>query len=378
MRWPASWKGRMPGAESLGRNPRVGPGPGEAQPGRERRGGSGGCRVLSATAPAPGAIGIQQLTGDVEPVLAALTGVAGWPAGRARLVRFADIDRGIAMRLGEQTAQLMPHGGPRVAQRLLSWLLDHGVELVGEGDLDPLALYPEAGDRVEAIALRAIAVASSPLAIELLLDQPRRWRKVVTPGPEDLERSRRLDRLILPPLVVVAGAPNVGKSTLSNALLGRTLSIAADIPGTTRDYTCGRVDLGGLVVDWHDLPGLRRSRDPIEMEAIEIAATLLDRADLVISMRDPDTDWPALPREPNLRVFNKIDLERAGWGAASPGVVRISAVTGQGLSVLVEAVRDQLVPRRDLEHPGPWLFDEALLEGPPAQRASRQAGAARR
>ena len=63
---------------------------------------------------------------------------------------------------------------------------------------------------------------------------------------EDLARSRRLNRLIEPPLVVVVGAANVGKSTLGNALVGRSMSIATDLPGSTRDYTSGRVELAGV------------------------------------------------------------------------------------------------------------------------------------
>jgi GTP1/Obg family GTP-binding protein len=120
-------------------------------------------------------------------------------------------------------------------------------------------LYPEASDRFEALMLAALARAQSPLAIDLLLDQPRRWRRIRRArrqlSEEDLARSTRLNRLIEPPVAVLAGQPNVGKSTLSNALLGRAMSIAYDMPGTTRDYTAGWIDLAGLVVSWHDTPG---------------------------------------------------------------------------------------------------------------------------
>ncbi len=323
----------------------------------------GGCRVLPASAATPGAIAIFQLVGDVEPVLASLTGRSDWPIGAARLVHFADIDEGIAVRLGRDTAQVMPHGGPRIGQRLLAWFGEHGVVQVSPRELDPLAVYPEAADVYEALALAAVARAASPLAVDLLLDQPRRWRGAPAPLPGDLARSRRLDRLIDPPVVVVAGAPNVGKSTLSNALLGRSMSIALDLPGTTRDYTTGRIDLAGLVADWHDTPGLRDTADPIEVRAIEIARGLLERADLIVAMRDAGTGWPLLPRRADLHVVNKLDLSRprAGPGDEEAGALGISAVTGEGLAELVAAVRDRLVPPEDLEHPGPWLFDPRLL-----------------
>ena len=214
------------------------------------------CSFVLMTGREPGAIAIVQLVGETEAVLRSLTGVNEWPIGRMRLVDFDGIDEGLAGRLGESVAQVMPHGGPRVVQRLLGRLLELGVEAAPPDDVDPRDLYPEAADRYEALALAAVARARSPLAIDLLLDQPRRWRTRPRPTPEVLARSRRLDRLIEPPLVVLAGPPNVGKSTLSNALLGRSMSIALEGPGTTRDYTSGRIELAGLVVDWHDTPGI--------------------------------------------------------------------------------------------------------------------------
>ncbi len=199
---------------------------------------------------------------------------------------------------------------------------------------------------------------------------------------EDFARSRRLNRLIDPPIVVVVGAPNVGKSTLCNALLGRSMSIAADMPGTTRDYTSGRIELAGLVVALYDTPGMRDTSDPIESKAIDLAQQLIERADLLIAMKDHEHDWPALPRPPDLRILNKIDLlsSPSGRGAggdgnspASPAVLRssdphpaadlrISATHGTGISDLVTAVRDCLVPPADLAHPGPWLFDDRLIQ----------------
>ncbi|MHC4210534.1 MAG: GTPase, partial [Planctomycetota bacterium] len=262
------------------------------------------CRVLPATAPQPGAIAVLQLIGDVRPALEALTGVGDWPIGRARLVRFDDIDDGMAVLLTDGAAQLMPHGGPRVVQRVIEWLTRRGVPLAG-AEASPQEVFSEAHDRYEALALAAVARAASPLAVDLLLDQPRRWRQGVEPTDGDRARARRLDRLVVPPIVALAGPANVGKSTLSNALLGRSMSIAADAPGTTRDYTSGRMELSGLVVVWHDTPGLGEAGDPIEVKAEGLARRLLDRADFVIAMTDAEHAWPTLPRAPDLRVASK-------------------------------------------------------------------------
>ena len=328
-------------------------------------------RVMISTAATPGAIAILELSGDVVGVLAKLTGIPEWPLGRARLSRFGEIDDGLAVRLSEDRAQLMPHGGLRVVQRLIAWLIDHGVELASPDDLDPECVYPEAADRYEALALAAVAGAASPAAVDLLLDQPRRWRASPVLGDEDRARSKRLNRLMKPPVVVVAGPANVGKSTLSNALLGRSLSITADQPGTTRDYTSGRIDLGGLVVDWHDTPGLRRTHDSIEAKALDLARRLLEHADLVIAMTDLEQAWPVLRRDADLRVINKVDLLGSAQTRPRPPVdghradnepIRTSALTGTGLSELVTAVRDRLVPPADRLHPGPWLFDPRLTQ----------------
>lgn len=325
---------------------------------------------MIATAASPGAIAILELSGDVVGVLGRLTGIFEWPLGRARLSRFVEIDDGLAVRLSEDRAQLMPHGGPRVVQRLIAWLIDQGVELASPDDLDPECLYPEAADRYEALALAAVSRAASPAAVDLLLDQPRRWRTSPVLGEEDRARSKRLNRLLRPPVVVVAGPANVGKSTLSNALVGRSLSITADQPGTTRDYTSARIDLGGLVVDWHDTPGLRRTDNSIEAMALDLARRLLERADLIIAMTDVAQAWPVLHRDADLRVINKVDLLGSAQTRPRPPVdghwaddepIRTSALMGTGLSDLVSAVRDRLVPPADRLHQGPWLFDPRLM-----------------
>ena len=158
-------------------------------------------------------------------------------------------------------------------------------------------------------------------------------------------------------IVVVAGPANVGKSTLSNVLIGRSMSIASDRPGTTRDYTAGRINLGGLVVDWYDTPGQRAGGDEIEREARELARPLIVGADCLVAMTDHEQPWPQLPRDPDLRVANKHDL-----GDRDDADLSISAATGAGIAELVTAVRDRLVRPDDLAHTGPWLFDRRLVD----------------
>ncbi|MDY7107887.1 MAG: GTPase [Planctomycetota bacterium] len=328
-------------------------GPGAAS--RSSPSGEARCRFLRVTAPSPGAIAIIQILGDVEPILAALTGIDGWPVGPLRLTSLGGIDDGFVCRAARDVAELMPHGGRRVVQRLIARLRELGAGPAGSAEADPRRLYPEARDAVEALMLEALAAARSPLAVNLLLDQPRRWRARPVLTAEDEARSRRLNRLIEPPVVVLAGPPNVGKSTLSNALLGRTMSITLDEPATTRDYTAGLIDLAGLVVRWYDTAGLRDSADPIESKAIELARGLMAEAELLIAMTDASHGWPNLTRQPDLRIAGRIDL-----GRRVDGDLSLCTPRGEGVAELAAAVLDRLVPPADLVHPGPWRFDPRL------------------
>jgi tRNA U34 5-carboxymethylaminomethyl modifying GTPase MnmE/TrmE len=138
------------------------------------------------------------------------------------------------------------------------------------------------------------------------------------------------------------------------------MSIALDLPGTTRDYVGGRIELAGLVVEWYDTPGLQAAADAVEAEAAALARPLMESCDLLIAMTDPAHEWPDLPRPADLKVASKCDLGRRG-----DAELAIGATSGAGLADLVRAVRDRLVPPGDLAHPGPWLFDERLArEGP--------------
>jgi len=317
------------------------------------------CTFRCVSPPGPGAIAMFVLCGAVHDVLASLTGRRIWREGVPRYTRFGEVDRGIAFVEGEERAWLMPHGGPHIIARLHDLLLAVGATPADEPS--GLAAFPEARDECEALMLAAIARLEGELGLDLLLDQPRRWRAAREVTQEDRDRSARLNRLFHAPLVVVAGAANVGKSTLSNRLAGRSMSIEADLPGTTRDYVAARVNLRGLIVNWVDTPGLREAGDEIEEEAIALASEIIRSADCLIAMTDRDRGWPDLGRQPDLRIVNKADRGLPPHGD-TPDLL-ISALTGEGLSELVLRVRALLVPQEDLEAEGLWVFDERLRPG---------------
>lgn len=337
-------------------------------------------RVTLTTSPAPGAIALIQISGGgdaVARVLREVTGMGDWPRGRCRLVRLAEVDEGLAVRLGEGWAQLMPHGGPRVVQRLMGRLRELGCTVAGEAEA--WAVYPEAGSVIEAEALATMARAASPAAVDLLAAQAELWRGLA--GDEAnraavgavRRRSDELDRLVHPPTVAVVGRPNVGKSTLTNRLLGREASLVAEVAGTTRDWVAAMVELrapgdgdeAGVAVRWLDTPGLRardQEVDELERRAIGLARGVAAQADVVIALRSPELDWPeaaTLPRGPDLWALNKVDSgEERGDGSSAAAPLAMSAATGAGVDALAAAVLRRMGlhdPR-----PEPWAFSETL------------------
>ena len=307
--------------------------------------------ILTPTT-APGAIAVILLTAsdsaELELTLARLA-IRAVGVGEARLRNLLGVDTGVVARWTGDTVHLMPHGGGGVVRALVRRLLEAGIP--EQRDPDPRVLYPEANSEVEARMLLTLSRAASPLAIDLLLDQPRRWASGTGSDPA---LDGVLKRLVEPPLVVAVGPPNVGKSTLVNALAGRSVSIVADEPGTTRDHVGVLLDLNGLVVRYLDTPGVRRTSDPIEAAAQEIAERAAAAADLVLLLGDRSAPPPkkAEGGKPSLRVALRTDLGASSW----PHDLSVSAATGAGLGELAARVLETLVPASARDDPRPWRF----------------------
>ncbi len=279
--------------------------------------------------------------------------------GKARLRRAGDIEMFVS-RWTPQVAHLMPHAGGVIRSQLAERLRAAGV---AERDrVSAREAFPEASDDAEAMMLAALSRAASPLAIDLLLDQPRRWRERDRRSPPASEIdavSRALNRLLDPPLVVAVGPSNIGKSTLLNALAGRPLALVLDEPGVTRDHVGAVLDLGGLVARWADTPGVRATDDPIELEAQAAARALAAHADLIVSCGDAASGF--LPPEalPSSTRILRAAL-RADRGALAGADVETAAIERRGVRELSDAVREALVPTAALRWPGPWRFDSGL------------------
>lgn len=321
-------------------------------------------RLARLTGPRPAAVAIVRLWGDVPGALATL-GAREVPVGAWALRAFHDehgakLDAGVVVRLREDLADLMPHGSPLAVSAIEQTLRRAGATELDLGARDEAslrALWPAARTLVEARMLAALARAQSPRAVGLLLEQPARWT-----GADDTRattaRDRRLNRLIDPPMVVVVGPANVGKSTLLNALAGRAVALAADEPGTTRDHVGVLIDLGGLVARVVDTPGLRETTDHVEQRAQQLALGLIPAADLVLLVGDAQSPPPVVETGGEvLRVALRADLGTPTW--AHDLAVRVGAPSTTddgGLSALARLIRERLVTPEDEASPEPWKF----------------------
>jgi tRNA modification GTPase len=159
--------------------------------------------------------------------------------------------------------------------------------------------------------------------------------------------------------VVLAGAPNVGKSSLINQLAGFNRAIISPQPGTTRDVVTTTTAIAGWPVELADTAGLRQGADPLESAGVALAADVLARTELVVLVADASVDGQYADggdvatligalRKPAriIEVHNKVDLLDAAQRAQLEGRAGIatSAATGEGVPDLVAAIGRALVP----------------------------------
>lgn len=245
--------------------------------------------------------------------------------------------------------ELHVHGGRQVADWLMELFQQRGVVQVNSFEFLADQRSPALAD-----ALQALAAAPTTRTASILLDQ---FNGALA---REVEPLRRLDRdaalarvnrllefaplgrhLTRPWRVVIGGRPNVGKSSLVNALAGYQRSIVAPIPGTTRDAVSVTIALDGWPVELIDTAGIRDAVGELEAAGIGVARTVLGEADLVIWLIDAsDPAPPEPPPVPAMIVANKCDLPCA---ADYPADLRISARTGEGIASLVAVLSRQLV-----------------------------------
>jgi tRNA modification GTPase len=292
---------------------------------------------------------------------------------------------------GEDVAEISAHGSPVVLNAIVRAAIDAGARLAEPGEFTLRAFLNNKIDLVQAEAIADLVDAVTPLQaraafdqlegtltqaigaierdlfdviakLEASLDFPDEGYHFVAPKEARTSLAAivsRIDALLAQAArgrliregaqVAIAGAPNVGKSSLFNALLNSNRAIVTAIPGTTRDLLTERADIGGLSLSLIDTAGVRETADVVEQEGVARSRGALRIADLAIVMLDrsrplSDEDRDVLAATADQRrviVWNKSDLPRADAGAhldEAPAAIEISATTGAGIERLIDAI----------------------------------------
>lgn len=253
------------------------------------------------------------------------------------------------------------HGGVAAVRGVIAALVERGcVEvhssvLLLDPNRSPLAIAARR-ELPQALTLRAAAVLwdQAQGALDRALSQAA--GRTALPAVQRLLGWGLLgQRLTRPWRVAVAGAPNVGKSSLVNAILGYERSIVFDAPGTTRDVVTARTAIDGWPVEFVDTAGLRSSSDPLEIAGIELAKNRLETVDLVVVVTLAELSaaqaeeqtlelFAGVARSTQiLRVASKGDL--AGPLGADDLRIDTSARSGVGIESLTAALGRRLVPQ---------------------------------
>jgi len=276
--------------------------------------------------------------------------------GRFRLGQLAGAEVVLAVR--DDCIELHCHGGVEVVRLLLEVFAQHEIHNCSWQELERRA----GQDPLRSLAQEALVQATTVRTAAILLDQfhgtfSRALETIIVKvgGNEISEAMRLLDELaerislgrhlIQPWQVVVAGAPNVGKSSLVNALAGFQRSVVASTPGTTRDVVTTLLAIDGWPVELADTAGWRQEAETLEAEGIARARSAADSADLCLWLLDGSCKpiYPDFAGE-NLRlIINKVDLPTA-WNWDEVDAIRISAKTNEGLEELCQNLSRWLVP----------------------------------
>lgn len=352
--------------------------------------------VAIATPPGHSGLGVVRVSGpEALSIAQGLTAhPGGFPPRHATLTRIPGVDQVVVTRFaaphsytGEEVIEISSHGSPWVLQTIVERACDAGARLAQPGEFTLRAYLNGQLDLVQAEAVADLIDAVTPLQARMAFDQlqgtlteavkdidaqlfdlvakleasldfPDEGFHFITRNvaDEDLERVRnelarlssdgRRGRLIREGRqVVIAGRPNVGKSSLFNALVGANRAIVTPLAGTTRDLLTEQIDIRGVPVTLVDTAGLRSSTDVIEEEGVQRAERARETAALTLlvldrsqPLTDDDTRLLAGAASATLVVANKADLDSA-WSMddAAVGVreaIPVSAASGEGLDAL--------------------------------------------
>ncbi len=295
---------------------------------------------------------------------------------------------------GEDVIEINCHGSPLIMQTILTQLVELGCRLAKPGEFSERAFLNNRLDLSQAEALAAMVCAKSPKAyaiglaqlkgnlnremdnlgklliealasLEIAIDFSDDVGADKIPAlPPQIDAAAERVRLLLSSYqkakmfteglnVVITGKPNVGKSSLLNALVGKKKAIVTDIPGTTRDLITDTINICGVPLNLTDTAGIRKPRNAIEKEGMDLVTENLAAADIVIIILDgskplTNEDKKIIDKNKKRNILvavNKIDLPRS-WETKKieslilqgTKIIEISAKFGRGLEELKDTV----------------------------------------
>jgi tRNA modification GTPase len=302
---------------------------------------------------------------------------------------------------GEDVVEISGHGSPLLLRRIVELAMRHGARLAEPGEFTLRAYLNGRMDLVQAEAVADLVDAVTPLQARVAMDQlegtltealaridaavfdlsarleasldfPEEGFHFITREASAGEIGRiltdmralaadgRAGRVIREGRqVAIVGRPNVGKSSLFNALAGAARAIVTEVPGTTRDVLAERVEVAGLPLTIVDTAGLRETDDIVESEGVtrarraqQVAALTLVVLDGASALTEADLELASDASAPTLLVISKCDLPRR-WPAIELGrpderVVEVSALTGAGLDALRRRIVAALTAHEEL------------------------------
>ena len=280
----------------------------------------------------------------------------------------------IVVRRAAKTVEVCCHGGTAAVERILSDLRALGIAEVSWQDIAGAGTCLKA--ELQGLLSRATTRRAALKLLELQETLPAEISRLTATADAILSESARdlddaktklltdLDaclrwksfglHLTEPWHIVLAGRPNVGKSTLMNALAGFERAIVYDEPGTTRDVVSSETALDGWPVRLLDTAGIRDATGEIERQGVSRTRQAMEEADCICLLLDASLpltdDDERLMREvvasgtPSILVASKSDLISA-WDTAEVGATSVSATTGAGIDSLIEALVIALVPQ---------------------------------
>lgn len=357
--------------------------------------------VAVATPAGRAGVGVVRLSG---PAAAAIgRGLAGrtsaWPARRAVRAVIAAVDLtadalvtffpGPASYTGDDVLEVSAHGSPVILAAIVRKAIDLGARPAGPGEFTLRAFVRGKLDLVQAEAVRDLVSAVSPAQVraasaqldgslsaalvaqaealrrletllEASMDFPDEGYRFIEPAEVHAALVASADgiaRLIATgsrgqlvrdgAQVVIAGVPNVGKSSVFNALVGADRAIVTPLAGTTRDLVSERLVINGALVVLSDTAGLRDGADVVEAEGVRRASSAIASADVVVVVLDGSRDvseaeWGLVggcDGRPTIVVRNKADLP-CRWSSAGAvaAALPMSATTGEGVAQVGGAI----------------------------------------